>query len=317
MNLHTIIEDINAELNSQGFLAKREEFKSKLGHQFESFFREVDLAIAKLRSSDSALPLFLLDALPGVLIKQLNEILPDVKSMVAKELVARSLARLPTFIEKSALPLSIIQQYPTAVRYIISSIVRDPDASYGSFDRDLRLAAGFTVPAGTNVVDLRCWLPRNFYRSQGLKENLRCLSFVMLRLGGLGPLFRSHLDSRHLAEFNPHARNQFFARIAELLAVMPEVKGLVGTSWLYDPQLESISPHLLYLRKVPMDNGAFLRIDGPEEIHTQRATARSRTRKKLYEEGTYLPVCATLVWPRNDILSWSRGWNAERSPQRF
>ena len=306
MDLHTIIDDIVAELNSEGFLAKRGEFKAKLGHQFESFFREVDLAIAKLQSSDSALPYFLCEAFPGVLITQLNELLPDVKSMVAKELVARYLTRLPASLEKSALPLSIIEQYPTAVRYIISSIVRDPDASYDSFNRDLRLALGFTVPAGAEVVDFRCWLPKNFYRKKGLKENLRCLSFVMLRLGGRGPLFRMHLDLRHLEEFNLLGRNRFFARIAELLEAMPGVRGLVGTSWFYDPQLETISPNLHYLRKVPMDGGAFLRIDGPGESHTQRATIRSRTRKKLYEEGKYLPVCATVVWPRKDILAWSK-----------
>ena len=306
MAVHTIIDGIVAELNSEGFLAKREEFKTKLGNQFESFFREMDLAIAKLRSSDSALPYFLSDALPGVLIIQLNELLPDVKSMVAKELVARYLTRLPASLEKSALPLSIVEQYPTAVRYIISSIVCDPDASYGSFNRDLRLASGFSVPAGAEVVDFRCWLPTNFYRKKGLTENLRCLSFVMLRLGGRGPLFRMHLDSRHVEELNLLGRNQCFARIAELLEAMPGVRGLVGTSWFYDPQLERISPHLHYLRKVPMDGGAFLRIDGPGEIHTQRATARSQTRRRLYEEGKYSPVCCTLVWPRKDLLAWSR-----------
>ena len=128
----------------------------------------------------------------------------------------------------------------------------------------------------------------------------------MLRLGGRGPLFRMHLDSRHLEEFNLLGRNQCFARIAELLEAMPGVRGLVGTSWFYDPQLERISPHLHYLRKVPMDGGAFLRIDGPGEIHTQRATARSETRRRLYEEGKYSPVCATVVWPRKDLLAWSR-----------
>ena len=106
MDLHTLTEDINAELNSEGFLAKREEFKTKLGNQFESFFREMDLAIAKLRSSDSALPLFLLEALPGALITELNELLPDVKGAVAKELVARYLTHLPASLEKSALPLA-------------------------------------------------------------------------------------------------------------------------------------------------------------------------------------------------------------------
>jgi hypothetical protein len=310
MDLHTFAEELDRMLSSEEFLAKREELTARLDGRFESFFRNMDSAIDELQSSDAALPLSLLEALPRALVAQWRDLGPDVRSVVAKELVARRLTRLPAFIKRAKLPLSIIGQYPTAVRYMISSIVSDPSASYGNegshFDRDLRLASGFTLPAGAEVVDLRCWLPKNFYRFQGLKENLRCLSFVMFRLGGLGPLFRMHLDSRHLEDFNPTGRNRCFARIADLLEAMPEVRGLVGTSWFYDPQLEKISPNLQYLRTVPMEGGAFLRIDGPGEIHTQRATARSQTRRRLYEEGRYSPVCATLVWPRKDLVSWSK-----------
>lgn len=309
MDRYSCIEKINSKLNSQALLAKRNEFKEKFGNQFESFFEEVDFEIAKLHSSTIALRLSLLDTLPDVLISKLRALSPDDKGFVAKELVARSLTRLTSFIEASALPLSIIQQYPVAVGYIVNSLILESEAFYGDetesyFDRDLRMASGFTIPAGAQIVDLRCWLPRSFYRFQGMKENLRCLLFVRFQLGGLGPLFRIHTDTRNLVDFNESGWNDCYARIVELLEVMPEVKGMVGTSWFYDPQLEKISPKLDYLCKIPMGGGAFLRIDGSGDVHTERAISRSPTRKRLYEEGKFLPVCATLIWSKKDIVRW-------------
>lgn len=311
MDKNTCLENIDAALHGEAILAKRNEFKEAFGSQFELFFQGIENAIDELHSTNDALPLFLLDTLPEKLIAQLRELSPESKGLVAKELVTRGLARLAKYLDRSSFPLSIIQQYPTAIEYMVNSISGDPEASYGNevesyFDRDLRMAFGFTVPAGAQVVDLRCWLPTNFYRYQGIIENFRCLSFVKIKLGGLGPLFRIHTDTRNLVEFNQSGWNDCYVRIAELLESMPRVKGVVGTSWFYDPQLENISPKLRYLRKVPTDGGAFLRIDGPGDVHTQRAITRSPTRKQLYEEGKYEPICATLVWPRKNIIQWSK-----------
>ena len=312
MNRDDCIGRINSALSSPIFHAKRSEFVRRFGTEFQGFFLGLELAIEELRLSNSALALSLLDSLPATLTSQLRQLSPEVKGLVAKELVCRMLGKLNGLIERSLLPLSILQQYPVAVAYMVNSIVCDLDEIYGDehqsyADRDLRMASGFTIPAGVQILDLRCWLPRSFYRNQGVRENLRCLSFVVSRLGGLGPVIRMHIDTRNLEDFNPVGRRNCYLRIAELLDVMPAVKGLVGTSWYFDPQLETVSPKLNYLREVPASNGAFLRIDGPGEIHTQRAITRSPTRKKLFDEGLYRPTCATLVWPRRALLRWSKG----------
>ena len=53
-----------------------------------------------------------------------------------------------------------------------------------------------------------------------------------------------------MQEFSPEGWMRFYLRTAELLRRDPRVKGLIGTSWLYDPALADVSPHLAYLRTV-------------------------------------------------------------------
>ena len=310
MDRDSILEGVAARLNSSEFLAKRTAFQDRFSDQFESVFQEAEGILARLRLSDRPLPLFVLDNFPLALTSQLQDLSAAEKGAVAKELVARSLIQLPRFIEQAGLPDSIVQCYPTAVGYMTASIINDNDASYAEgidsfFDRDLRMASGLTLPAGAQIVDLRVWLPRTFYRYRGLKKNLRCLSFLAFRLGGLGPLLRIHTDTRNLLEFNPPGFSDCYCRVAELLQLMPAVRGMVSTGWFFDPAIEQISPRLQYIRRVPLAGGAFVRIDGPDALDTRHALARSATRRKLYEEGKYKPICGTMVWPRKELIRWS------------
>lgn len=309
-NAKVEIETINAALGSPALLDMHNEFEDTFGNRFDTYFTECERAIERLKASKLAVPLSLMDTLPAKLITQLRDLSSRDKGLVAKKMVAKGFSRLVTSLESSVLPLSILRQYPGVVRYMISSIVDDTAEAYGNeaasyFDRDMRMVSGLTVPAGAQIVDLRCKLPTSLYRYRGIRENLRCLSFVTLHLGGLGPLLRIHTDTRNLLDFNQSGWDDCYVRIGELMKLMPEVKGMVGTSWFYDPQLAYVSPRLAYLRSVPLLGGAFLHIDGPGEIHTQRAITRSPTRKQMYLDGKYLPVCATLVWARKDMIRWA------------
>lgn len=273
--------------------------------------RELNAEVVKLQNADDRLPLYVLDALPPRYARELEALPAEERGMLAKEIVSAHLDALPAWLLQSTLPSEIIDQYATTVAYIVRSLVDDDDAAYGvvrssPFDRDLRMAAGFSLPVGSQIVDLRVWAPSTFYRYRGFMTNLRAFAFVKLRLGGLGPLVRIHVDTRNLAEFNEAGRNQCYVRIAQLMLTRPQIRGMIGTSWYLDPQIQTVSPRLAYLARVPLENGAFLRIDGAGEIHTQRATARSPTRRRLVEEGKYKPQCATLIWPRKQMIKWAR-----------
>lgn len=217
---------------------------------------------------------------------------------------------LPARIARIRCPQAIRDSYPQAIRAAVETMRTMADAAYladvNFFLKDLRLASQLSLPYGPQAVDFRVRLPKSFYRNNGLPANLSALSFITTRLGGLGPLLRAHTDARNLSDFNERGRIAFYLRVAELLDLHPHIRGIVGTSWYFDPQIAAISPHLGYLRKLPQDNGAYLRRDGESEKTTAFATAKSRTRRTLYEEGRYRPCSYTLVWARRDLLRWAR-----------
>jgi hypothetical protein len=289
---------------------QRTAFHREFGARFDQYFVDLQAALSLLRHSSQALPLYLFDILPPGLVAPVMELTPEHRGMLAKEMVSRQLDSLGSRLLQSALPEVILEQYPTVVRYMVRSIVDDSNAAYGDiresyFDRDLRMAAGLSVPAGAQILDLRCWVQPSFYRNQGFKENLRCLSFIKFTLGDRGPMVRIHTDTRCLDQFNEEGWDDCYLRIAQLMGTDESIRGMIGTSWFYDPQLETVSPKLFYLARTPLGNGGFLRVDGPGAVHTARAITRSPTRKRMFDEGSYLPVCATLIWPRKSLLAWA------------
>ena len=76
-------------------------------------------------------------------------------------------------------------------------------------------------------------------------------------------------------------------------------------SWYYDPALENISPHLSYLKEIPLKNGARLFYVGSSKADIEMATKKSKTRKKFYDQGKYVPTRFLLVWPRNGLADWA------------
>ncbi|MFC5510916.1 hypothetical protein ACFPOU_07245 [Massilia jejuensis] len=311
MSRDNAIAAVLALLAEPAYLVKRRKFQEACGERFAPFLRDLHAEIVKIQSANGPLPLYVIDALPARYVRELDGLPAEQRGMLAKEIVSVQMDALAERMRQSKLPPGIIDQYGTAVRYMTGSIVSDDDSAYGMvrssyFDRDLRLAAGLSLPVGSQIVDMRVWAPATLYRYKGLKANLRALAFVKLELGGLGPLVRIHVDTRNLSDFNEAGRNQCYARIAQLMVARPEIRGMIGTSWFYDPQIQTVSPKLAYLARVPLQNGAFLRIDGASEIHTRRATARSPTRKRLFEEGHYRPVCATMIWSRKKMTNWAR-----------
>jgi len=117
-------------------------------------------------------------------------------------------------------------------------------------------------------------------------------------MGGLSPLYRIHTEIRYLKNYNEAGWDASYHKMSLLMRENPAIRGAIGTSWFYDPALEEISPRLAYLRKRPAENGAYLHYDGPGDIHTERATTSSETRRDLYEKGQYTPTCYTILWAR-------------------
>ncbi len=230
---------------------------------------------------------------------------------LASALVCLRLRALPANETVQALPPSVRALYPAAVERVLLQLAASglPDAEpYGpgtdAFLKDLRLAAGLSVPCGTHDVDLVATLNRRSGLKALLREGDLRGGLRVLRDGG--PVwFRIHTDTRNLDDFDADGRVRCLLRIADLLRQRPHVKGMVGMSWYYDPVVARISPRLAYLQALPLANGAYLMRNGEAPEHTAWALASSPTRRALHARGAYRPAAYSLVWKRRHLLAWA------------
>ncbi|MFN7882825.1 MAG: hypothetical protein ACK5PF_07405 [bacterium] len=170
--------------------------------------------------------------------------------------------------------------------------------------KELGLASLRLHAAAAQLIDPRCGVPRSLVLKGGVSEVAsRAASFASL--GGFKPLFQIHTHLSYLDRFDEEGWDECYRVCAELFAVYPACLGMFGASWFYDPNLETISPRLGYLREVPSHGGARLMLMADEGHFVQDAIATSPTRRKLYESGQYKPRSFMLVWGRADMLQWA------------
>ena len=126
----------------------------------------------------------------------------------------------------------------------------------------------------------------------------------MFKLKGGKPIYTIHTHQGNLADFNPDGWNRCYVRIGQLLQLNPDIKGMQGGSWFYDPALSEISPRLAYLREVPCQNGASIFFSSVED-HTSSALSTSASRVEKFKNGEYVPRAFVLVWPRDAMIKFS------------
>lgn len=247
--------------------------------------------------------------------KKFSWVSPLEKKSLQISLLSKLAIKTPNLIESENLPNSILKYYPSMfdrLSVLLNKVAEASlDDSYNLFNR-VGFVLGINVPCGAQMLDLRSTIPftsavLSIYRERSPRTFIR-----YLRCNGYGTWLRGHTDLGYLDEFNEEGWDKFYLRIAELLLRRKKVRGLVGTSWFYDPQLLNISPRLSYLQLRQIDRGAFLLRHRSTAMDIMFATQASATRRKLHQEGLYTPVSYSLIWDRNEIIKWAKGvWGDE------
>lgn len=168
--------------------------------------------------------------------------------------------------------------------------------------KDLALCRQKMFPAGARIVEESSGVPRSLAFRGGLNQALRFLRATFMQSGGFTGFYQVHTHLLELDEFNPEGWENMFLWVAEMMEINPHIRGVFCASWLYDPALENISPHLAYMSGGAKEKGAFL-FFGDCDPHSG-ALVKSRTRRRLYAEGKYIPKTYYLVWPRVVALDW-------------
>jgi hypothetical protein len=225
-----------------------------------------------------------------------------------RALVAHLASRLRFRLPELALPADVLKHVPPALDRLHRFLSEQHDGyEFGGdyFLKDVRFAAGWTVPCGAKVVDLRSRLSLPISLRAALRGPAPSLALRVLRLRWCAPWFEHHTESRYLSEFNEAGMDRTYLCVASLLRRHIDVVGLTAYSWFYDPQLDEISPRLSYLRQRQLERGAILLRGNSSDYDIKNAIAKSETRQRLYLAGKYKPVAHRLLWLRRDILRWA------------
>ena len=209
-------------------------------------------------------------------------------------------------MSQKKLPDEIRHLYHEWFGWILEDFSKQPDDYYDqdcdSFVLDMMVCSMRSIPiGGAWIVEIRSVGLRPFFNG-GVKQFFSYLHFIIFKAHGFSPYVTTHTAARTLRHFNEDQMKLTYLRIAELMKQNPRIKGFYRRSWFLDPNLEDISPRLGYLRKVPLQNGAKLFVVGSMDGDIKNALAVSRTRRRLYEEGKYMPTAYACIWPRKEFL---------------
>jgi hypothetical protein len=182
------------------------------------------------------------------------------------------------------------------------------DLGIHSMRCDFRIVAFGRIPTGVEHIEIG-GLPRALVWKGGGKQALQMLA-LLARAGGARPFYVGHLTHgikphAFLMAYTPDTQAAWQRNVAACLQMNPHLRGFLASSWLYDPQLARVSPHLSFLREGSLAHGAVLAHIGPTEGAIKNALARSPERQRLYEAGEYVPTSYAVVWTRQAMLKWA------------
>jgi len=211
------------------------------------------------------------------------------------------------------LPICMLALYPDTHERLARFLEGPHTYDQGRFAADLALATGSAASVGALTVTIppaRGGLQRRARHAAGAAFR----AFVQHGPGsairwltdfGVGPLAELHVDTRNLRDFNREGFYRCYRRLAALLDLRPDIVGIYGASWIYDPQLAVVSPSLSFARETAAEGGGrFVRLR-TDPVQVQYALTRSATRRRLHESGRYDPVCYGMYWARRSLIGWT------------
>ena len=168
-------------------------------------------------------------------------------------------AILLTITKRLSAPLPAtlaVNQFRHFERILSGKNMRDEwlDIDTDLFQKEFGVASERLFAAGSQLLDKNCGIPRSIIFKDGLIKALGSFLFLA-KLSGFKPFIQIHIHKFNLDNFNENGRNECYQGCVELYEMFPELLGVFGSSWFYDPIVAEISPRLKYLQTIPAKGG--------------------------------------------------------------
>jgi hypothetical protein len=147
----------------------------------------------------------------------------------------------------------------------------------------------------------RSWVPR----VRPVSALLKVVSLLALRWRGFRPAFYVHVTvTRPVHALLEREAEKSYHLMAQSMQLQPEIKGMITSSWFHSPDTFKVTPHLSWLNRVFLDNGALVSTMGPASADCG-VFHRSPDRQHAYDEGRFKPTLGLIIWPRPEMLAWA------------
>jgi hypothetical protein len=248
------------------------------------------------------------DAAQAAALERVRKASPAAGAAYLKLALVLEMLRMTSEGSLLKYPESIREQYEIHLGLIRQAIESRPD-SYFRLDndiylKDLALCGGRMLPGGAQLFQTFGGVPRSLLWTDGARQALS-FAFFLLKLKAPTPLFDMHTDPRRMADFTSAGWDRFYLRVVEVLRQQPEIRGLTGSSWWYDPAVPRLSPQLEFLRETPLRYGAKTFRYSADEGAKLSALLRSPERQQAFNSGRYVPTTYILIWTRKDMFRWA------------
>ena len=147
-------------------------------------------------------------------------------------------------------------------------------------------------------------LPRSWLLKMPRKDLPAVLKHVLLRMKGFKPYFVTHMSRRWPPVMLRRESTKSLWLIVESMKLQPRIKGTMSASWLQDPSLGEITPHLRWRLEEALRYGAINTNIGPAPENSGFLEG-SPERRRLYESGAWRPVWGVTLWPREGLMRWA------------
>jgi hypothetical protein len=224
-------------------------------------------------------------------------------------LLLQTVAGYGSLFSRASMGESVLQCLANELHFLATPDAQDAAKLVAPSDAFIAMAKLVTLrrfPAGQLQFELS-GIPLSWMLRLGPRRLTRLCFFLTRHHCGRGPFFFHHLAWRRKNRLFllEREQNRSYWRIAQSLALHPEVKGLLTESWLHSPETFRVSPHLAWLNRPFLEHDGLVVVLGPAREASGVVTG-SPERKRLVEEGRFRPTTAMVIWPRAAMLEWAQ-----------
>lgn len=222
------------------------------------------------------------------------------------------LAEMPQQMVQFRVPASVQGECVKEFRRILRQLgpkggaggTRHCELGQDQFLKELALCRLVAFPCVAAILDVAEYAGRAALKGARLADWPRLAGLLVETTGRFGPFLGIHLYRPLIGGFRPAGWHAAYALGADLLRARPQVRGIMGAGWFYDPALKDVSPELAYLHDDLAASGAIFLNRGSTPDDIANATAAPGPRRALMAEGKYQPTGYVMLWPRRAVLAW-------------